>query len=152
MTNLSKDLYDHSEERCRQYVTNDYARITIKMDQSSYMRRTQKVALSFSDKLGIMGGILCLFLGFSFVSLFEFGYWVGVTLVKYFKSSVEPDEDDPIKKLRNEFKEEIGKLNKENDSLKIEMAKLKEKSANEEEQEKPKKSCEAIIINEIEKS
>ena len=152
MTNLSKDLYDHSKERCREYVTNDYARITIKMDKSSYLRRTQNVAMSFSDKLGIIGGILCLFLGFSFVALFEFGYWVCVTLVKYFKSSVEPEVEDPIEKLRNEFKEEIGKLSKENDALKIEMAKLIEKSANEKNQEKTKKSCEAMIINEIEKS
>ena len=45
-----------------------------------------------------------------------------------------PEVEDPIEKLRNEFKEEIGKLNKENDSSKIEMAKLKEKSANEEKQ------------------
>ena len=75
--------------------------------------------MSFSDKLGVIGGTIGLFSGFSFVALFEFYYWIVVTLIKYFKSSVEPEEEDPVNKRFEEMKKEIL-------SMKAEMAKLKE--------------------------
>ena len=46
-------------------------------------------------------------------------YGYNITLIKYFQSSVEPEEEDPVEKQFEEMKKEIL-------SMKAEMAKLKE--------------------------
>ena len=58
MANVSKDVYEHSKEKCHDYVGKGYARVTVKMAGSTYMRRSQSVAMSFSDKLGVIGGTI----------------------------------------------------------------------------------------------
>jgi len=132
MMNVTEEDYLYSKKSCLDYVANGFSRITVKVVGSSYLRRSQSIAMSFSDKLGVIGGTIGLFSGFSFVALFEFGHWIVVTLIKYFKSSVEPEEEDPVQKLREEFKEMKkendvmrAEIKKENDVMRAEIAKLK---------------------------
>ena len=121
MMNVTESEGSHSLKSCRDYVANGYARITVKVDGSSYLRRSQSIAMSFSDKLGVIGGTIGLFSGFSFVAVFEFCYWIVITLFKYYKSSVEPEEEDPVQKQFEEMKKEIdilkAKIAKQDDVL-----------------------------------
>ena len=146
MVNVSKRLKEHAIEKCYDYVSKGYARVTVKMAGSSYLRRSQSITVSFSDKLGVIGGTVGLFSGFSFVALFEFGYWIFITLIKFFKSSVEPEEEDPIQKLREEMKE----MKKENDALKLEMAKLQEILMKKENIAAPEEPPTTIVVTEME--
>ena len=147
MVNVSKILRVHSEEKCYDYVSKGYARVTVKMAGSSYLRRSQSITVSFSDKLGVIGGTVGLFSGFSFVALFEFGYWIFITLIKFFKSSVEPEEEDPIQKLREEMKKE---MKKENDALKLEIAKFQEILMKKENIPAPEEPPTTIVVTEME--
>ena len=146
MANVSKTLRVHSEEKCYDYVSKGYARVTVKMAGSSYLRRSQSITVSFSDKLGVIGGTVGLFSGFSFVALFEFGYWVFITLIKFFKSSVEPEEEDPIQKLRKEMDE----MKKRDDALTAEIAKLKEILMKKENLSAPEEPPSTIVVTEME--
>ena len=119
MMNVTEEASSLSTKSCLDYVANGFSRITVKVVGSSYLRRSQSISMSFSDKLGVIGGTIGLFSGFSFVALFEFVYWIVITLIKYFKSSVEPEEEDLVEKQFEEMKKEIL-------SMKAEMAKLKE--------------------------
>ena len=164
MVNISKKLLDHAEEKCYDYVSKGYARVTVKMAGSSYLRRSQSIAMSFSDKLGVIGGTVGVFSGFSFIGLFELCYWVVITLIKFFKSSVEPEEKDPIEKLREEIKKEIEEMKKENkkfeemnkemkkenDALKTEVARHKEILMKIELLPPQEKLSETIVITDIE--
>ena len=146
MANVSKTLRVHSEEKCYDYVSKGYARVTVKMAGSSYLRRSQSITVSFSDKLGVIGGTVGLFSGFSFVALFEFGYWIFITLIKFFKSSVEPEEEDPIQKLRKEMDE----MKKRDDALTAEIAKLKEILMKKENIPAPEEPPTTIVVTEME--
>ena len=157
MMNVTEDAYDISIKSCIDYIANGYSRITVKIVGSSYLRRSQSIAMSFSDKLGVIGGTIGLFSGFSFVALFEFGYWVVITLIKYYKSSVEPEEVDPVQKLREEIeemkeamKEEIKELKKENNFMKEEIAKLKGTSLKKENIPPPEELSKTMVITEME--
>ena len=150
MANVSKVLIYHSEEKCYDYVGKGYARVTVKMAGSSYLRRSQSIAMSFSDKLGVIGGTIGLFSGFSFVALFEFCFWFGITLFKFFKSSVEPEGEDPIEKLREEVKKEMIEIKKENDVMKEEIAKLKGTPLKKENIPAPEEPSESMVVTETE--
>ena len=164
MANVSKKLTEHATEKCYDYVSKGYARVTVKMAGSSYLRRSQSIAMSFSDKLGVIGGTVGVFSGFSFIGLFELCYWVVITLIKFFKSSVEPEEKDPIEKLREEIKKEIEEMKKENkkfeemnkemkkenDALKTEVARHKEILMKIELLPPQEKLSETIVITDIE--
>ena len=143
MVNVSKRLGDHADEQCHDYVSKGYARVTVKMAGSSYLRRSQSIAMSFTDKLGVIGGTVGIFSGFSFVALFEFLHWVVVTLFKFYKSSVEPEQEDPLEKLER-------KMKKENEALKAEMAQLKEILMKKELQPPLEKPSEAEVVIDIE--
>ena len=146
MVNVSKKLRVHSEEKCYDYVSKGYARVTVKMAGSSYLRRSQSITVSFSDKLGVIGGTVGLFSGFSFVALFEIGCWIFITLIKFFKSSVEPEEEDPIQKLRKEMDE----MKKRDDALTAEIAKLKEILMKKENIPAPEEPPTTIVVTEME--
>ena len=157
MMNVTEEHYLFAKKSCLDYIANGYSRITVKIVGSSYLRRSQSIAMSFSDKLGVIGGTIGLFSGFSFVALFEFGYWVVITLIKYYKSSVEPEEEDPVQKQFDEINkkfEEINKkfneIEKENDALKIKMAKYEEILMKNELLPPPEKQYQTIVITEIE--
>ena len=161
MANVSKKLTEHATEKCYDYVSKGYARVTVKMAGSSYLRRSQSIAMSFSDKLGVIGGTVGVFSGFSFIGLFELCYWVVITLIKFFKSSVEPEEKDPIEKLREEIKKEndeikkemnkkMDKMKKENDALKLRMAKYDEILMKKESPPAPEEPPTTIVVTEME--
>lgn len=146
MMNVTETEGWHSKKSCRDYVANGYSRITIKIVGSSYLRRSQTIAMSFSDKLGVVGGTIGLFSGFSFIAVFEFLYWVLITVIKYFKSSVEPEEEDPVEKLR----EEMVEMKKEMDAFKEEFAKLREFLMKKENIPTPGKPSETMVVTEME--
>ena len=143
MVNVSKKLGDHADEQCHDYVSKGYARVTVKMAGSSYLRRSQSIAMSFTDKLGVIGGTVGIFSGFSFVALFEFLHWVVVTLFKFYKSSVEPEEEDPLEKLER-------KMKKENEALKIRLAKCEEIMMKKDQKTPLEKPSEAEVVIDIE--
>ena len=143
MMNVIEEASLLSTKSCLDYVANGFSWITVKVVGSSYLRRSQSISMSFSDKLGVIGGTIGLFSGFSFVALFEFCYWFVITLIKYFKSSVEPKEDDPVEKQFEEMKKEM-------DALKAVVAKLKEKPMKKEQVTAPEKLPENMVVTETE--
>ena len=143
MMNVTEEDYLFSKKSCLDYVANGFSRITVKVVGSSYLRRSQSIAMSFSDKLGVIGGTIGLFSGFSFIAIFELGYWIIITLIKYFKSSVEPEEEDPVQKLREEMK-------KENDALKLRLAKHDEILMKKENPPAPEEPPTTIMVTEME--
>ena len=88
------------------------------------------------------------------MALFEFGYWVVITLIKYFKSSVEPEEEDPIQKQFEEMDKRYNEMNNEmkthNKALKNEIASLKEILMKNELLPPQEKPAETIVITDIE--
>ena len=141
MADVSKTIGDHSWEKCHDYVMRGYARVTVKMADSTYLRRSQSIPMSFLDKLGVIGGTIGILTGFSFISLFELGHWVVITLIKFFKSSVEPEEEEPVQK---QFKE----MKKENDFMKAEIAKLKEFLMKKEHMPPPDEPSKTMVVTE----
>ena len=71
-----------SHDSCQNYIRNDYARIKIRVDGSSYLKRLQSLKHGDADKFAIIGGTLGLFTGFSFIVIFELIYWIIVTIKK----------------------------------------------------------------------
>ena len=72
-------------------------------------------------------------------------HWVVITLIRFFKSSVEPEEEDPVQKLREEMEE----IKKENHALKAEIAKVKEILMKKEHQAPQEKPSKAMVVDEI---
>ena len=69
-------------ESCQNYIQNNYARIKIRVDGSSYLKRLQSLKHGDADKFAIIGGTLGLFTGFSFIVIFKLIYWIIVTIKK----------------------------------------------------------------------
>ena len=68
------------KQQCVDYILNDFAIIHVKMESSSYLRRVQSLQYTQADKIGIIGGTLGLFTGFSFIFILESFYWVLIVL------------------------------------------------------------------------
>lgn len=75
---------NHVMSICRKYIRSEYARITIRIDGSSYLRRVQSLKHGDADKFAIIGGTLGLFTGFSFIVIFELFYWIVLTIQRVF--------------------------------------------------------------------
>ena len=56
-------LYEYEQKRCQNYLREEFAFITIRLEGSSYLRRVQSLNYKFFDKISIVGGTLGLFSG-----------------------------------------------------------------------------------------
>ena len=81
-------------------------------------------------------------------------YGYNITLIKYFQSSVEPEEEDPVQKQFEEMNKKFIEIKEamkiENDALKIKMAKYEEILMKNELLPPPEKQYQTIVITEIE--
>ena len=99
---------DHAERVCENYIRTQFARVQVKMDGSSYLRRIQTLKYKDSDKFAIIGGTLGLFTGFSFIVFFELLYWILVTVQK--NMSNPEKEEDPVMKEISSLKDQVSEL------------------------------------------
>ena len=99
---------DHAKRVCENYIKTQFARIQVKMDGSSYLRRIQSLKYKDSDKFAIIGGTLGLFTGFSFIVFFELLYWILVTVQK--NMSEAEKEEDPVMKEISSLKNQVSEL------------------------------------------
>ena len=101
-----------SHDSCQNYIRNDYARIKIRVDGSSYLKRLQSLKHGDADKFAIIGGTLGLFTGFSFIVIFELIYWIIVTIKKVIvlltnNKSTNSNEDVQQPSLEEKLTKEI---------------------------------------------
>ena len=109
-----EQLRDHNIDVCKHYISTQFARIHIRLDGTTHLRRLQSLKYTSGDKIAIIGGTFGLFTGFSFIALFEALYWILVTVFKlvWLKRNpilLEKNEEDPMvqemKNLRKELLE-----------------------------------------------
>ena len=137
-----------SHDSCQNYIRNDYARIKIRVDGSSYLKRLQSLKHGDADKFAIIGGTLGLFTGFSFIVIFEMIYWIIVTIKKVImflanKKSTNPTNDVQQPSLEEKLRKEISMLQER--ILKLENRKSDGKGKPEEVQNLQMKKEEVII-------
>ena len=60
------------------FLINNYARVIIQIDGKNAISYENVYATNTISKLGMVGGVLSLFSGFSFIVIFETMYWIGV--------------------------------------------------------------------------
>ena len=65
------NLSTHYESMCKQYVKKFVAIISVKTPTDVIAMTSRDVRVSFMDKVGIIGGTLGLFHGFSFITVWD---------------------------------------------------------------------------------
>ena len=80
ITETNPGLEDKAAEftECENFLLNNYARVTIQIDGKNAISYENVYATNTISKLGMVGGVLSLFSGFSFIVIFEAMYWIGV--------------------------------------------------------------------------
>ena len=128
LKNLTADIVDHTINVCMQYVSTQFARIHIRLDGTTHLRRLQSLKYSSGDKFAIIGGTFGLFTGFSFIALFEALHWILVTVFKLVwlkRKPVLPEknkEDPMVQKMKN-MKKKLLEMEKNETNLKEALAK-----------------------------
>ena len=61
---------------CPRKILENMAVIQIEVIDSSYVKMRQSLRTSFGEKIGVLGGTLGLFTGFSVMVLVEIAYWI----------------------------------------------------------------------------
>ena len=106
ITMQRSDIWDdHVDDLCKSYVSSQFARIHVRLDGTTHLRRLQSLRYSLGDKLAIIGGTFGLFSGFSFIALFEALHWILVTVYnlvwsKHIKPVVPEDKQENPTDLR----------------------------------------------------
>ena len=131
MMNFSQHVSEYRDALCQNYVKTEFARVTIRIDGSSYLRHIQSLSMSTADKIGAIGGTLGLFSGFSFLVLFEIFHWAWMTVQKLVTKS--PTSIQPLDPITEKMKG----IEQKNETLESEVAKLKEILAQKEVVKKP---------------
>ena len=104
---MTKNLQNRIVEVCKEYVSTQFARIRIRIDGATHLKRIQTLKYSSSDKFAIIGGTFGLFTGFSFIAIFEFFHWLLVTIFKLVWQKDKPtlpeviQEDPMAQEIRN---------------------------------------------------
>ena len=106
---------------CMNYVQHEYARVKIKIQDSSYLRRVQSLKYSDADKFAIIGGTLGLFTGFSFIVIFELAYWVIITIKKVYVLTLKKPS---VKSKKGALSKPNKKEEIQNDVVIIEMSEI----------------------------
>ena len=131
MMNFSQHISEYRLALCQNYVKNEFAQVTIRIDGSSYLRHIQSLSMSTADKIGAIGGTLGLFSGFSFLVLFEIFHWAWMTVQKLVAKS--PTSIQPLDPITEKMKG----IEQENETLKSKVAKIEELLAQKEVVKKP---------------
>ena len=138
---------DLSQKRCQNYIRNEYARIKIRVDRSSYLKRHQSLKHGDADKFAIIGGTLGLFTGFSFIVIFELIYWIIVTIKKVIVFLTNNKSTNPTVNDQQPSLEE--KLTKEISMLQERILKLENRKSERKPEPKPKEMQNSQLKNEM---
>ena len=138
-SNLGFGISRKSHEMCKQYIKNEYSRVTVRIEGSSFLRRTATLKYNLSDKVAVIGGTLGLFSGFSVLVLFETIFWAIVTLKKSVSNANTPK--DPVEYLS----EKVVALSDQNEAI------LKENKRMQEKMETVEKSLTTMLHEKLQK-
>ena len=67
---------EYAKNVCPKKILENMAIIQVKVIDSSYVKMRQSLRTSFGEKIGVLGGTLGLFTGFSVMVLVEIAYWI----------------------------------------------------------------------------
>ena len=69
-------IREYRKELCLAQKEKDKAIVQVRMEGSTYMKLKRSLRVTFTDKLGSIGGTLGLFSGFSLLAAMELIHWV----------------------------------------------------------------------------
>ena len=92
----SQYYFGHITRKCKNYIKHQFARITLKINGLSHLKRRQSLKYLDNDKFAVIGGTLGLISGFSFIVVFELLYWIIVNIKRVYHrpSNVQPKVDE----------------------------------------------------------
>ena len=152
--NFSAELHEETRKVCKQYIQNEYALITVRIEGSSFLRRTASLKYNMSDKVAVIGGTLGLFSGFSILVLFEILFWVFMTLKKAISNSTPPK--DPMEILNDQVTAtscQIEQIMQELEQMKEKLKKFEQNSSASKQdmnQKESQSSSQNVIVENIE--
>ena len=71
---------------CKQIQNEDKMKITIRLEGSTFMELKRSLRVSFTDKLGSIGGTFGLFSGFSLLAIVELMHWICMIVYSFVTS------------------------------------------------------------------
>ena len=152
--NFSAELHEETRKVCKQYIQNEYALVTVRIEGSSFLRRTASLKYNMSDKVAVIGGTLGLFSGFSILVLFEILFWVFMTLKKAISNSTPPK--DPMEILNDQVTAtscQIEQIMQELEQMKEKLKKFEQNSSASKQdmnQKESQSSSQNVIVENIE--
>ena len=128
LKNLTAHSQDHTINVCKKYISTQFARIHIRLDGTTHLRRLQSLKYSSGDKFAIIGGTFGLFTGFSFIALFEALHWILVTVFKLVWLKRKPvlpekNKEDPMVQEMKIMKKKLLQMEKNETNLKEALSK-----------------------------
>lgn len=81
-----------TEELCQNLYESDIAVVEIQIEGQSYVKMRQSLRVTFTDKLGTIGGTLGICTGFSVLALVEALYWTCIVVRQLFGSNNANDD------------------------------------------------------------
>ena len=74
---LNRTINDnHYAAMCKNIYQKDKAKVTVKLEGRSFTQLKRSLRVTFSEKLGFIGGTLGLFSGFSLLAIMEMMHWM----------------------------------------------------------------------------
>ena len=74
---LNRTVTDHYySDLCKKIQNEDRIKITVAFKGSTFMALKRSLRVSFTDKLGSIGGTMGLFSGFSLLAIMELIHWI----------------------------------------------------------------------------
>ena len=67
---------EYYSKLCKRIQSKDRAKITVKLEGPTFRKYRRSMRVSFTDKLGSIGGTLGLFSGFSLMAIVELIHWI----------------------------------------------------------------------------
>ena len=67
---------EYYSKLCKRIQSKDKATITVKLEGPTFRKYRRSMRVSFTDKLGSIGGTLGLFSGFSLMAIIELIHWI----------------------------------------------------------------------------
>ena len=67
---------EYYSKLCKRIQSKDRAKITVKLEGPTFRKYRRSMRVSFTDKLGSIGGTLGLFSGFSLMAIIELIHWI----------------------------------------------------------------------------
>ena len=67
---------EYYSKLCKRIQSKDKAKITVKLEGPTFRKYRRSMRVTFTDKLGSIGGTLGLFSGFSLMAIIELIHWI----------------------------------------------------------------------------